>query len=149
MSLAKINSFHAFTAIVLFFGGAASIVWSVHVKKYDAITYDVNTTGIVTSIAPLALSFVYSYFADKPHENTWLTVSPFINSNETLQVTFASKKPDCSIVTNIPGSQLYDMCGAASIVAATWFWPMLLIIGIIAMTAGSVFGFRVVHVLLV
>lgn len=142
--MAKINIFHALTAVVLFFGGATSIVWSVHVKKYDAITYNVNTTGIVTSIAPLALSFVYSYFVEKQqYENTWLPSSPFVNTTQSIQVTYASMKPECSIIQEIPGSQLYGICGAASIVSATWFWPLLLIIGILAMTTGSMFGFNV------
>ena len=60
-----------------------------------------------------------------------------------IAVTYAKKYPECSIVLDIPGSQLYDSCGP--IIGNRWFWPILMTCGIVAMTAGGVFGFHVVH----
>jgi hypothetical protein len=51
---------NAATAIVLFFGGAACIAWSVNVKRYSGMPFDVNTTGVATQIAPMSLAFDYA-----------------------------------------------------------------------------------------
>ena len=131
-----INSLVAFT---LFFGGVACIVWSVNIKKHDLLVYDVITTGTVTTISPLALSFDYVFlYNGNPYTNTWLPTRPFVNSTRALVISCVSTRPDCNTVLNVPGQTfMYGFCGP--IILSAWFWPILMSTGIVLMTVGSVF----------
>ena len=131
---------NASIVMILFFGGAASIIWSINIRKYDILTYDVNTTGLVTFISPLALAFTYSYSHERiEYFGTWLPTNPFVNTT-TIVVTYASAIPRCSLVPMVPGLQEYDTCGP--IMGSPWFWPMLMTFGMISMISSvAVFKF--------
>ncbi len=137
----------AATALVLCLGGAACIVWSVNVKIHDRVLYDVSTTGVATKIAPLSLAFEYAYFfsTEAVRVGTWLPTRPFTNAS--LVVTYASARPDCSLVSNVPGQAAnLGFCGPMT--SSPWFWPLLMTVGIATMSAGSLAGFAVARVCL-
>ena len=139
----KINKYHLSVAIILFLGGAACIVWSVNIKDYKLIVYNVNTTGTIISFAPLNFSFIYSYFdQEDQYKGMWLVSKPNVPSGAVIELAYAKEYPECSILLEIPGSQLYDSCGP--IIGNKWFWPILMTCGILTMTVGGVFGFHMI-----
>ena len=142
---------NAATAIVLFFGGAASIAWSVNVKRYTVMSFDVNTSGVATRIAPMSLAFDYAYESAQRqrYASRWLPTFPFDNaSTASLSVAYASAAPACSVLLNVPGMPAQQQGfanGCGSVVSSAWFWPLLLATGIASMTVGGAHAFKVVH----
>ena len=126
-------------ATFLFFGGACCIILSINIKRNDMIVYDSNTTGTVSFVSPLALSFDYVYIdniRNIVHAGIWTTVDPFVQ-NKSLMVAFSHDNPNCSQVINVQGaSGIY----CSSVYKSEWFWPILLVVGICSMCMGSVFG---------
>jgi hypothetical protein len=142
---------NAATAIVLFFGGAACIAWSVNVKRYSGMPFDVNTTGVATQIAPMSLAFDYAYESAQRqrYASRWLPTFPFDNaSTASLAVAYASSSPACSVLLNVPGMSGHQLSfgdGCGSLVSSVWFWPLLLATGIASMSVGGAHGLKVVH----
>ena len=138
---------NALTAVILFVGGAASIIWSVNIRAYDAFAYDVNTTGVVDYVSPLAMLIEYTYTDRQNHRFTcnWLPTYPFTNSSSTssLVVMYSSRRPECSLLEGVDGMQEVGSCAYS--VGSPWFWPLVMTIGVTLMTTGGAMGFKVVH----
>ena len=135
---------NAVTALGTFAGGAAVIVWSVNVRTHDAFAYDVNATGHVDYVTPLALAIEYTYsdVSARQHTSTWLPTDPFANSSSSgaVAVAYASRRPECSVLCDVAGMQGVGACAYG--VGSPWFWPLVMTLGIALMTTGGAMGFK-------
>jgi hypothetical protein len=125
-------------ATIMFIGGGACIFWSMNIKSNCYLFLDTNTTGIISNIDVLKLSFQYIYNASNiQYENTWLPLHPILNSSKLL-ITYSSQHPSCSEVINVPGNQYVNTC--EPIINKPWTWQLLMSFGVVSMTLSTIFG---------
>lgn len=134
----------------MFFGGAALIVYSVNLKNKSVIyEYDRNCSGVAFYIPRLALEFDYMYQDHNGmfYKSKWLPSEPFINTS--LLVNYASNKPECSFIENVPGTAtVADAISCINVGMVNWLSPLVLTIGVLTMTIGATIGARIVQIFL-
>ena len=112
-------------------------------------SYTRSVPGIATNIAPLRMFFNYAYNTTTQPASTyvgsWIPFAVFENTT-SLTIAYDPNSPQCSVVSNIPGSAYDNPCdtGVWSW-RAPWTWQVLMVAGIMLMVGGSWTGMRVMH----